>query len=312
MTKVILHCDIYHEQKGKIEQINIEGRRDMKRKLTFLISVLLIGVLLLTPAVWAAERGEQTPAEPSKEEQQESTASVQDTPAPKEAPSYEGEVTFDATSGGQGISTREFKSGDEIIGNQGLYDPGLWVFKRYFVGWSDVKDYAGNDEAKFYLANKKIGDIYPDGLKGGETLYAVFVGAFAMSTGNTGSIDLNKGQTGETTVPNGDIAKQEGFDESNVDKDAQVYYESGTDKYHLNLSTAFELNKQIQSLVYLNPGGILTNSGQWHEGTKYKANYTHVDLHVQLDDRINVASMLNNISFTSSNLLLSWTKIIIC
>lgn len=272
----------------------------MKRKLTFLISVLLIGVLLLTPGVWAAERGDQTPGEPSKEEKQELSTPVQDTPAPKEAPSYEGEVTFDATSGNKGIITKKFNSGDELIGNQGLYDTGISIFKRYFVGWSDVKDYAGNDKAKFYFANQKIGDIYPEGLKGGETLYAVFVGGVSfLSMNKAGSIDLNKGQIGETTVPNGDIANQEGFDKSNVDKGAQVYYETGIDKYQLNLSGSFEFNKQLQSLVYMNPGGILTNSGQWHEGTKNKANYTHVDIHVQLDERINVASVLNNISFTS-------------
>lgn len=272
----------------------------MKRKFAFLISVLLIGMLLLTPTVSAIEQDDPTPAEPSKGEQEQSSLPVQGGPATGEAPSYEGMVTFDATSGGQGISTKEFKSGDEIIGSQGLYSTGTWIFKRYFVGWSDVKNYASNDGARFYFANQKISDIYPDGLKGGETLYAVFVGGIdVLSMNKTWSIDLNKGQTAETTVSNGDIAKQEGFDESNVDKDAQAYYESGIDKYPVNLSASFEFNKQLQSLVYINPGGILTNSGVWEDGPKYKANYTHVDLHVQLDDRIDVASMLNNISFTS-------------
>ncbi len=43
----------------------------------------------------------------------------------------------------------------------------------------------------------------------------------------------------------------------------------------------------------------MTNFNLSYEGPKYQANYSHVDLHIELDDRIDVASMLNNISFTS-------------
>lgn len=45
------------------------------------------------------------------------------------------EFNMDAAS--QPAQTKTFTDANEKIGNFGLYDTGFWIFKQYFIGWSD-------------------------------------------------------------------------------------------------------------------------------------------------------------------------------
>ncbi len=211
---------------------------------------------------------------------------------------YNQVIQFDTTDGNQGIIDKTFNDPNEELGNCGLYATGTFLSKKYFIGWSTSKSYLTDDSAQLYYSTQKVSDVTYESTSGPIKLYAIYVGVINMSSA-TGTITINPDMSAADTI-DGNIKENSGFDINGSDKSAIVYFDESKDNYQLNLSTNFEFNqKALGHLTYLNPGGVLTNSGIMDDGTKKGASYSHVDLHINIDSRVKVADELKNWSFTS-------------
>lgn len=211
---------------------------------------------------------------------------------------YNAEIIFDTTFEGTTIN-KTFTNANDTLTNQGLYDLGIWIFKKYFVGWSETKEYLTTDNAKLYFSNAKISDIYPEGTTEPKTLYAIWVGGTSIA-GMSGDIEINYQMTPEQTVTNaGTSISNSGFDSVDVDKNAVYKYDPTIDKYNIVVNTYFTTSKEVALLTYFNPGGILVNSGTWSDGEKQGASYSHIDLHINLDNRLEINNGIIDLEFTS-------------
>lgn len=217
--------------------------------------------------------------------------------APAEQPDFNGIVEFDMEVAGEGVQSKVFTSGDEPLGNFGLYDMGSWVFKKYFIGWSDVPDYVANAQGRLFYEGEPVSAAFPEGLSEPRRLYAIFAGGFD-ALNSAGYIDMNRGMSASDTVE-GEIIEQSGFGVDQADKAAIVMLDPSAPGYGVAVRPEFGFNKVLAHMVFRNPGGIMTNSGTWSDGPKQGASYTHVDLHVVLDERIGMPDVLENVSFTS-------------
>lgn len=86
------------------------------------------------------------------------------------------DVVFKTTSGDKNIT---FNSADETISdiatNRGEpLDSGGSMSKKYFIGWSDVSNYATNKSAKLYYGNEPVSRLIEDNVS---TLYPAFLSA---------------------------------------------------------------------------------------------------------------------------------------
>lgn len=214
-----------------------------------------------------------------------------------QAADYTASVEFNMDAASQPAQTKTFTDANEKIGNFGLYDTGFWIFKQYFIGWSDQRDYTTNPNAKLYYENQSISEAFPEGTTEPQKLYAIFVGLSNFANVN-GLVEINPDKTAAETVT-GNIKAQSGFDQPDAEKKVDLWYDPGTESYNVDLSAGFHFNKTLANLVYRNPGGILVNSGTWSDGPKKGASYSHVDLHVQLDERLTMPDTLTDLSFTS-------------
>lgn len=214
-------------------------------------------------------------------------------------------IIFDKSVVGKGIDTVEFDSMDEVLGMQGAPgDVGGWIFKQYFVGWSDNKNFLTEKTGEFYFSNQLVSDVYSDGYdpENPKTLYAIYVDNGALSTGmNASKIYINKELSDQETLLDTVIYQSTGFDSNDLDKEVIGVYDEDKDSYRLDLSANFQMDPSLALLTYFNPGGILTNSGQWDDGPIQGAWYSHIDLHIKLDDRIVLAEELKDITFKSYN-----------
>ena len=196
-----------------------------------------------------------------------------------------------------------FTSGDTALGMNGApADPGVWLFKQYFLGWSDQPDYATNENAKIFFENQTVAEAFPEGLGATNDLYAVYAGISDLDN-MTGVVEINKNYTPEEILLDTTIISYEELyppDEVAGYKKVIGAYSENTEKYNLRLDSSFQLDKITALLVYRNPGGILTNSGQWHQGTIQGAQYSHVDIHASIDHRVDITNPVT-LSFTSYN-----------
>ena len=196
-----------------------------------------------------------------------------------------------------------FTSGDTALGMNGApADPGVWLFKQYFLGWSDQPDYATNENAKIFFENQTVAEAFPEGLGATNDLYAVYAGISDLDN-MTGVVEINKNYTPEEILLDTTIISYEELyppDEVAGYKKVIGAYSENTEKYNLRLDSSFQLDKITALLVYRNPGGILTNSGQWHQGTIQGAQYSYVDIHASIDHRVDITNPVT-LSFTSYN-----------
>ncbi|MCD1147756.1 S-layer homology domain-containing protein [Peptoniphilus sp. KCTC 25270] len=211
---------------------------------------------------------------------------------------YNATITFiDNTqkfSNGTNTITKEFTNPNEAIGNFGKYDNGSGFFKQYFVGWSNE---ANPDGTSLYFSHENIGKIIPNG--GEKTLYAHWVGGLdllTLSAKNGLVIDINSGVSDKETLPNNLIKVSEGFDGSS-DKYLVAYYDQEKEINEIKFSTYLIPHKYVALMTYANPGGVLSNAGDW-ANLNDGAQYTHIDIELNMDEDITVANSLD-LSFTS-------------
>lgn len=202
------------------------------------------------------------------------------------------DVVFKTTSGDKNIT---FNSADETISdiatNRGEpLDSGGSMSKKYFIGWSDVSNYATNKSAKLYYGNEPVSRLIEDNVS---TLYPAFlsaIGAYSYLGSNT--LHINYGKTDMDTVPGSAIDKVKDTDLG--DHDIKLYFDETKNDYTLKLESSFTMNKTIAHWLYGGNGSSIMTNTQGDQGSSAeRAKYTHVDLNVTIPDEVDVPDELN-------------------
>lgn len=202
------------------------------------------------------------------------------------------DVVFKTTSGDKNIT---FNSADETISdiatNRGEpLDSGGSMSKKYFIGWSDVSNYATNKSAKLYYGNEPVSRLIEDNVS---ILYPAFlsaIGAYSYLGSNT--LHINYGKTDMDTVPDSAIDKVKDTDLG--DHDIKLYFDETKNDYTLKLESSFTMNKTIAHWLYGGNGSSIMTNTQGDQGSSAeRAKYTHVDLNVTIPDEVDVPDELN-------------------
>lgn len=202
------------------------------------------------------------------------------------------DVVFKTTSGDKNIT---FNSADETISdiatNRGEpLDSGGYFDKKYFIGWSDVSNYATNKSAKLYYGNEPVSRLIEDNVS---ILYPAFlsaIGAYSYLGSNT--LHINYGKTDMDTVPDSAIDKVKDTDLG--DHDIKLYFDETKNDYTLKLESSFTMNKTIAHWLYGGNGSSIMTNTQGDQGSSAeRAKYTHVDLNVTIPNEVDVPDELN-------------------
>lgn len=227
---------------------------------------------------------------------------------------YEGSVTFVTNHGDQVV---KFANQDEAInktdedGNKANEnDSGGGFSKAYFLGWSNIRNYNGTQKnAKVFYGHEPISNAFPNGFKGGEKLYAFYLSTssvIGLGDRLSGKVEINKYVDSSNTMNN----KFEIKDEDKINNQIDYFVPNNIlDKNVVNAGSSFKLNPFITAVVrknnYYAPGtaeyyGADDNAVMADKESNFKEHiadikdkYTYVDLHIKLDDRLEVGSNLN-------------------
>ena len=201
------------------------------------------------------------------------------------------DVVFKTTSGDKNIT---FNSADETISdiatNRGEpLDSGGSMSKKYFIGWSDVSNYAINKSAKLYYGNEPVSRLIEDNVS---ILYPAFLSRLEVTTFKNNGFYINLGKTDADTVPGSAINTE--LDTTVDDHNINLYFDESKDKYEINLDSSFDLDKVLAHWLYSGNGSTIMTNTQGDQGSSKKnAKYTHVDLNVTIPDEVDVPDELN-------------------
>lgn len=201
------------------------------------------------------------------------------------------DVVFKTTSGDKNIT---FNSADETISdiatNRGEpLDSGGSMSKKYFIGWSDVSNYATNKSAKLYYGNEPVSRLIEDNVS---ILYPAFLSRLEVTTFKNNGFYINLGKTDADTVPGSAINTE--LDTTVDDHNINLYFDESKDKYEINLDSSFDLDKVLAHWLYSGNGSTIMTNTQGDQGSSRKnAKYTHVDLNVTIPDEVDVPDELN-------------------
>ena len=122
---------------------------------------------------------------------------------------YNGTVTFVTNNGNTDVKfmgENETLDHTDVDGNKAnTEDSGGGYSKAYFQGFSNVKYYNGSDGQIMVYKNEPIKNLFPEGLKGGEKVYAVYLSAssaLGLSSRLKGNLVINKNITPTETLYN--------------------------------------------------------------------------------------------------------------
>lgn len=172
-----------------------------------------------------------------------------------------------------------------------LIEYGNSINKHYFIGWSNKKDFATNDNAKLYYDYEPVQTLINDGVS---TVYAIyFSGTGAFSYVNKyNHTYINRFIDDQNTVP-GSVRNTD-VDTNPNDHDIVLYYDETKDKYNILLESSFTMNKMLMHWLYCGNGySIMTNTQSGMDSADIGADYTHVDLNVSVTDEIDMPSELS-------------------
>lgn len=217
---------------------------------------------------------------------------------------FNGTVTFVTNHGN--IDVR-FTNGTESLNHTDIDgnsantgDSGHGTSKAYFIGFSNVPNFRNNPGEKLVYSYEAIQNLFPEGLKGGEKVYAKYLTAteaMYYSGKMTGKITVNKEKTAAEMSYNEATVKKE------VENNEATYYADDAIKEinNLNIGAVFEMDPFTTAVLryspnhYFQPGTAeyypTTNPDEYNDPTN--KNYTYVDLHVKLDSRIKLAKVLD-------------------
>lgn len=283
------------------------------------------------------EGAEATQPEGAEGAQSEGEASTQPivaiAPAPGAVADYNKPVTFVGQWTGESTqkvdTVKNFTAATDKLGEP-VANPGLLrSLAKVFLGWSD-KAPTGNGQlaegARLFGKEDSIGKVFPNGIPEDAKIYGVYYSLNApdrpfsnwdvfdlMSTAekmsdliNDNKVIINKGVSGEETLPNTSIAEE--TDEGDTKKIVDYYNKKDdvNSVHEVVLNSEFEMNDTIAMLTYRNPVGsnairpILSfdynnryaEGGEFGTGDGAAAGYTYVDLEVNLDGEVMVPENL--------------------
>lgn len=203
------------------------------------------------------------------------------------------------------ILIRNYDDATKPIGLPNGLDNPLVGTTNLFLGWTPVENYSGKPEEKIYSHTDSVKKVIDDG-NGDSVLYSVFTtineaAGELLLNGLSGKIEINKDKTAAETVPNADIKSNSGFEAGSTKKTVVLNYDPAKEKYEVVLDTNFNFsNNKVAGIVAANPRNVLKTAEGVNDFTgEAPKGYTYVDLHVKLDDKVDVAEVMNNVSFTS-------------
>ena len=176
---------------------------------------------------------------------------------------------------------------------------GVWVFKSYFIGWSENRDYITDGKGHLFYDTHTFKDVQDaDLIKPGETLklYALYANSgIAKSVTKGTKVRINDTVSPEDFVAPGNPVR----DASNSDRTIAKYKRADGDYRIKKLDAVFTMNPFVAAAIYKDPWvGALENGSTWGELNQRKGNITVVDLHVALDPRIELPEEFD-LTFTS-------------
>lgn len=217
---------------------------------------------------------------------------------------FNGTVTFVTNHGNVDV---KFTNGTESLNHTDIDgnsantgDSGHGTSKAYFIGFSNVPNFRNNPGEKLVYSYEAIQNLFPEGLKGGEKVYAKYLTAteaMYYSGKMTGKITVNKEKTAAEMSYNEATVKKE------VENNEATYYADDAIREinNLNIGAVFEMDPFTTAVLryspnhYFQPGTAeyypTTNPDEYNDPTN--KNYTYVDLHVKLDSRIKLAKVLD-------------------
>lgn len=217
---------------------------------------------------------------------------------------FNGTVTFVTNHGNIDV---KFTNGTESLNHTDIDgnsantgDSGHGTSKAYFIGFSNVPNFRNNPGEKLVYSYEAIQNLFPEGLKGGEKVYAKYLTAteaMYYSAKMTGKITVNKEKTAAEMSYNEATVKKE------VENNEATYYADDAIREinNLNIGAVFEMDPFTTAVLryspnhYFQPGTAeyypTTNPDEYNDPTN--KNYTYVDLHVKLDSRIKIAKVLD-------------------
>ncbi|WP_066924503.1 cell wall-binding repeat-containing protein [Murdochiella massiliensis] len=206
------------------------------------------------------------------------------------------EVVFHTTNG---EVTVDFSDAVEsTIGgtnNRGeAWDTGGGAGKKYFLGWSDQQDYANTDGAKLYYSGEDPMALLADGVTDVYPVHLSSLSAPGIMSNN--SCTINDGIGDEETLPNSALHRK---DDDSTDHNIFEKFDETINEYPLRLNASFRMDKIAAHWLYTGNGFTIMTNTQGDKGSAAKkAQYTHVDLNVTLDDAIAMKDTLT-VSFSS-------------
>ena len=171
---------------------------------------------------------------------------------------------------------------------------GIPLDKYYFVGWSAEPDYEQTPGSKLYYSHQTIAEMFPDGIDGEKKVYAVYTSMMGMG----GNISKNKIYFAEDvheTLPGAELS-EEAF---SAERSATIFYEDTKESNPLCLKANFQMDRMMAHWLYVGNGHTIMTNTQGDIGDpKVGARYTHVDLHVDLPEEVEMPEELT-LTFSS-------------
>lgn len=245
------------------------------------------------------------------------------------AASFQGTVMMKGQyGGGESYSMRDvaktFSSPDDKLGYAGLFGGLYNSLRTNFVCWSSLPPTADGDiapGAKIYLASDTISTAFPDGLAGGEALYAIYVnipipdmgfGALSWLWGGDAaklSPLVNKSNAAfiqrrfskEDKLPGTRLNSAFRPDSEDIVVDYFAEKDDVLFIHEIPLSATFNSDRRVALLVYSNPSYGYANAAGIRErvlSNNYRslpdfnnregsaADYSHIDIHIKIDEKI--------------------------
>lgn len=271
--------------------------------------LICLALLLSLPVVkiGAEEANEEKPVVETTETP--STPAANDAVAPLAEPAPAADVQPAATKivfykDGKKIDEIDLNDGSATIGgNDNRKAPwdediklfGIKIGKKYFIGWSDTKDYSTTKEAKFFYSNEALA-----GLKNITELHAIYLSTSEANSyiNKDNEVVINEAETAKTTLPDSKIL-EDTFSNTEGDRTVTVAYDKNKNNYEVKLNSDFHMNKVLTHWLYSGNGHTIMTNTQTDKGSSnVDAKYTHVDLLVNFDENIDIPTELN-LSFNS-------------
>lgn len=169
---------------------------------------------------------------------------------------FNGTVTFVTNHGNIDV---KFTNGTESLNHTDIDgnsantgDSGHGTSKAYFIGFSNVPNFRNNPGEKLVYSYEAIQNLFAEGLKGGEKVYAKYLTAteaMYYSAKMTGKITVNKEKTAAEMSYNEATVKKE------VENNEATYYADDAIREinNLNIGAVFEMDPFTTAVLRYSP-----------------------------------------------------------